>query len=106
MRKVLALFAFLSAVLAVPVVAEPLFVHEGCTDPLNEGWTHDPGRGITVGPVCDDENSGVDAWFLYDDSSDLGSHGLYRQFLSGNQVAEASTNGWKLSARLLPGLHR
>ena len=71
-----------------------VFDHSGNTDPLTEGWSGNGG-----GPVANDAGSGFDAWVIDDDST-TGSSAGYFQVPLDSQISQASSLGWRLSARI------
>jgi len=77
--------------------------HSGQADPVTEGWTASAGSppsGISVGAITNDGGSGFDAWFVDDNSTGGGSSFFYSQTPTAAQLSQASTQGWKLTARL------
>jgi hypothetical protein len=79
--------------------AETVFVHTGNTNPLTEGWTTEGfAQDTTFGPITND--GGFDAWYVSDNSFELGSHFQYLQTLTDGQVTRANTNGWTLTAKM------
>ena len=73
-----------------------LFEHVGNTDPTTEGWAELSFNGLTVGPVTNDQGSGLDAWSVDDNG---GQFGLYNQVPTTAQIAEAGADGWFLRSR-------
>lgn len=82
--------------------ADIIFAHNGATNPLTEGFTNsDPGVGVTTGGIVNDLGTGLDAWFVDDDSLALGSAVIYRSStMSSSNVANAINSGWRLSVNL------
>lgn len=76
-----------------------VFQHTDDNDPVaSEGWTSNGAEiGVTAGQITD---GGVDAWFVDDGSTALGSSLFYSRTPTASQVAIGSAFGWKLSARL------
>lgn len=74
--------------------------HHGDTDPETEGWTHSPAAvgGGTVGPVVEPPDGTIRAWNVTDPSTALDSGLGYRFDLTPEQLAAASTHGWRLRA--------
>ncbi len=80
---------------------EIVFQHTGNTVPTNEGWTQEAhGVGVEVGPVNNDLEQGINAWYVDDNSTEVHSTLIYRQTPTDAQIADANTFGWKLSTRL------
>lgn len=78
-------------------------LHSGNTDPATEGWTYvtSPGSVVSTGPVTNDRGTGTDAWFV-DDSGmtpDV-DNGNYQTVFTSNQITDAFTQGWRMSANL------
>lgn len=82
--------------------AAVIFSHNGAMDPTTEGFINsDPGIGVTTGPIIDDNGTGLDAWFVDDDSLVHGSAVIYRSStLSTSAVTEALSSGWTLAVNL------
>ena len=79
--------------------ATVIALHENAQDPEAEGWTkRELGNGISTFPVIDDMGLGVDAWAINDVASD--DEGGYEVPLTAQDISNATTLGWKLSARL------
>ena len=83
---------------AAEIVAE----HHGAANPTTEGWNigGSGGIGVVVGPLVNDAGSGLDAWFVNDTSSVGGSNLSYFQLLTGDQVNQATTQGWSLTTTI------
>jgi len=77
--------------------AQILFQHLGSSDPVAvEAWEGSAtGPGVTVGPITI-ANPPVDAWFIHDDSSALGSTVGYWRTLNACGTAAANAYGWTL----------
>jgi hypothetical protein len=100
------------AILAMPAVAGAgiVAVHDGDTDPATEGWTvgvdaWDAGNPPSHGPVTNDMGTGIDAWRLDTLTNGLGSGSRSDQLgvrydLDAAEIAEALTEGWRLTARM------
>ena len=69
--------------------------HIGNLDPTSECWDQTgAGVGVSEGPVSND--GGVDAWFVDDNSTQVGSL-LHRDHeLTVEQVQDATSAGWTL----------
>ncbi len=75
-----------------------VFAHDGATDPTTEGWLYGSAPiNASVGPVSNDQGTGIDAWFIDDNSSALGSGGGYSASPTAAQIAEGNSQGWTLS---------
>jgi len=77
--------------------AGTIALHQDANDPNSEGWAD--WRGVdqlTTGPVTGDVG-GFDAWQIADTD---GSDGGYQVALTGQQIDNATTNGWTLRARI------
>jgi hypothetical protein len=72
-----------------------IFQHLGDTDPVSEGWNLNinSGGNISVGPITE-SGSGIDAWHVYDTSTDLNTTGGYWQTPSQEQLNQAAL-GWE-----------
>jgi hypothetical protein len=79
-----------------------VFQHTDDNNPVvTEGWTSNgAGTGVTTGQIANDGGSGLDAWFVDDNSTVLGSSRFYSLTPTASQVAQGNTFGWKLMARL------
>ena len=78
--------------------AATLALHSGANDPTSEGWTKvsNP-NSVFAGPELNDQNSGLDAWKI----DDFGAGFLfYSRVITSTDNANATANGWRLSARL------
>jgi hypothetical protein len=79
-----------------------IFEHNGQLDPINdEAWMlgGSGGTGVDVGPLADDAGSGMDAWFVDDNSTAGGSNLSYFQSLTAGQTGQANL-GWTLSTTI------
>lgn len=94
----------LPAILSGPssaATADVLFHYSGPTDPVSQGWTASAAAsGISVGSLPNDNGTGVDAWFVEDTSTAVGSFFGYSQTLNSSQLTTAASDGWTLRARL------
>ena len=82
------------------VWATPLITHSGATNPELEGWTYLPSENPanTVYPILGDE--GFDAWVI----DDVAKNSIeYHFYPSGTQLAEAESQGWRMTARIKVG---
>lgn len=82
---------------ASAATAQILFEHLGSSDPVAvEGWEGGiTGPGVTVGPISTVDPP-VDAWFIHDNSSELGSGVGYARTLNACEAAAANAYGWTL----------
>jgi hypothetical protein len=73
--------------------------HIDRTNPQAEGWTANKGNGggVTVGPLND---NGLRAWYVDDNSVNLGSLFTYEQVPHECEIPLGSTTGWTLRTRL------
>ncbi len=75
--------------------------HTGLNDPGTEGWSSSaavPPTGVTVGPLADDDGSGLDAWQIADNTG--GGRYYYFQSPSSSEASTAMLTGWRLDVRL------
>ena len=76
--------------------------HSGASDPTTESWTYLKSGPTTpiIGPVTNDQNSGVDAWSVA--LSSTSTNVTEAVYLGGSptNVNAALTNGWELTANL------
>lgn len=82
--------------------ATTVFIHTDALNPVSEGWTQYTGSGgaTTAGPVVNDLGSGLDAWAIDDNSTGFDTGLYYYENLTGAQVTEGNTAGWRLSVRV------
>jgi hypothetical protein len=86
--------------MAAPAYAQPFvmhFEHVGTNDPKGaEGWTALGEVGSEFGAISD--IGGVPAWFADDNSASGPSGAFYTHTPSPEQITQAASFGWKLSA--------
>lgn len=95
--------AALSISWASTIGATTVFLHQGALNPIaDEGWSNitSANASTTAGPVFNDLGSGYDAWSVDDNSTALDTVRMYYEDLTAAQVAEGTTAGWRLTARL------
>jgi hypothetical protein len=82
--------------------ASTLYVHDGATDPLSEGWSGSigTGGGTSATAVYNDAGSGFDAWAVDDNSTASDTLRYYYEDLTAAQTEEGASAGWSLSLRL------
>ncbi len=95
-----AVVTMFAAAMPLPAAFIPLAQHNGAVDPLTTGWSmhHGDGPGDTQfwGPVYNDNDTGLDAWYIYDTSSEGNTLTRYRQFPTAQQLSYLKATGWKL----------
>lgn len=80
--------------------ANVVALHVGANDPIAEGWSPAIGPNVLTGPVLNDMGTGLDAWLVDDNGTNLGDVGWYTGALTPAQAADSQTYGWKLTANL------
>jgi len=80
--------------------AQIIAQHSGASDPTTESWGYFHSGTAIIGPVTNDQNSGVDAWSVAFPSTVTSD--TQAVYVGGNPatVNAALTNGWELTAKL------
>ena len=82
-------------------LADVILSFSGSDNPVDSGWSATPAvPGLSAGSLVNDNGTGVDAWFVSDTSTAVGSFLGYSQDLTPSQLTSATDNGWTLRARL------
>lgn len=94
--------ALVALAAATQAGATTVLLHNDALNPVSEGWTQYTGTGgaTSAGPVLNDPGTGLDAWAIDDNSGAFDTGLYYYQGLSGAQVTEGNTAGWRLSVRV------
>ena len=80
--------------------SEMVVSHFGSADPLSQQWTSwslSGQNGVQAGATSD---NGTDAWFVDDNSTQLGSFGGYEYGVDSSTTSVANNIGWVLSTNL------
>ncbi|SKA99689.1 PEP-CTERM protein-sorting domain-containing protein [Prosthecobacter debontii] len=91
----------LALVIGVPKVSSAstlLLSHTGAANPTTEGWTFS--GTVETGAITNDQDSGVDAWRVYEQGGGVSHAGTYNKTLTTTQLSDAVLTGWTMDATI------